>query len=329
MSVKLVYRQLQSQPTALLCAIAALIASFVLNIDQSHNCWFQGLWFRFNVDQSIHGHLGADVLWWFVLNTLCLVGAVSTFMFINNAFRLVKSTTLYYIGLTFIVLSSVPFLLYNFQPSSVVALSVSLATALLFFTLSRPKATLAVYTLFLLLSCTSLCVQAAIYLLPAFYIGLVQMRCLNIKTMAASLLGLITPYWIVWGFGIAHASTPQFPLFEYSIFDTLLQLPVPLAVGCACNIAAGVAMLIASAVKALAHNAPRRARLGFLDILQINILVLFFIDASNLLVYLPLFTVVWSFMGAHAFTTKPTRNVVATMIALPVIFIAISIWNYL
>ena len=263
------------------------------------------------------------------LNCVAIAGIYTIITLTNNAYRLIKSSTWYFVTLFFIALSPFAPLLSTLQPASLLGLTVVLTSALLFSTLARPKGTFSIYTIFLLLATAALAVEETLYFIPLFYVGMIQMRCINIKTVVASRLGRITPNWIMFGVDLASPAIPNIQLFEVGISEILKSMPLPQIAAAILTLTVGVAFLFTSISRSMAHSTARRARFGFLDLMLLNTLILIIIDAANISTYLTLYTLVWTFMAAHTFSVRTNSNHSIALIVIPVIFIAVSVWNYL
>lgn len=108
------------------------------------------------------------------------------------------------------------------DPAATCGLSDSLillATAILVITLifscyKSPNATQEMYLAAALISAASTIVIPAVALLPFLALGMIYMNIVRIKEMIAIGMGLITPWWILFGFGIIDFSDLQVPEIE-------------------------------------------------------------------------------------------------------------------
>lgn len=325
MSAKIISRFLQSRAFALVLACLAIILS--LSFGDERNVGYvpvnQGL---------LIGEEGAWLepggLSWF-LNIIVLTGIVMLLVLANRQFKLIKANTWYFAGLFFIIQLAFTPLFCQLSASTLLTAVVLLCTLLLFSTFANPKATETVFLLFLIISVSSFWISAGCFFIPVFILGMAQMRTIGFRTLTAMLLGLITPYWIIWGFELRPAFEIHWPHVGTSIADVIAGCPVPILIALIVEIAVALFLLVATTVKSLNYNAGRRAFNGFFELLTATLIFLVFVDASNFLIYVTMINAMLSFQAAHLFSTGKNESSYITFLLLPAIFIGLAIWNYL
>ncbi len=165
-----------------------------------------------------------------------------------------------------------------------------------------------------------------LYLLPAFVIGMSLMRASSVRTYAAMIIGLITPYWIIWGTGWIEGT-----FLDFSSLDIVFRLPTlsidilpPL-----CVILLGFITGINNLIKAYNESIQTRAFNGFITILSVYTALLLCIDNIHYMAYLPLLNICVSLQCAYFFSTHNKRIHTLLLYSLIILFIAWQIWIYL
>lgn len=143
-------------------------------------------------------------------------GFIILFAFILNhadtRYNIIKIRTSLPFFMTGLLLATNNFILGNIAESTS-ALFLILAIAALFNSYQEVKGEKAAFDLSVLVSLASLLWLKNLYLMPIFWIGMYMMKTLNLKSFAASLLGLATPYWFAF-FYFAYINNYD-PLINY------------------------------------------------------------------------------------------------------------------
>lgn len=130
-------------------------------------------------------------------------GCAIALWLLNKTYNFLPGPGAIFSAIFLIACGATPDLSATFSPGLTVAAVVLWSTYILFGLYGRRRATSQCLLLFSLLSWGSMAQQACLMLAPVFLAGLVLMRVGRPREFMASLLGLVTPYWIVLGLGIA------------------------------------------------------------------------------------------------------------------------------
>ena len=147
-------------------------------------------------------------------------------VYINRRFNVLRSLTSLVATMFLAMQVALPSLLGQFYGGSMLVLTVMLCVGTLFSVYSDNRGQRPVFLICCLLGAEALTQIACLLYVPVFLLGCVQMRIFGLRTFLASLLGLITPLWIVLGFGIVEPQTllqtPQtsFLTPAWSMFDS-------------------------------------------------------------------------------------------------------------
>lgn len=144
---------------------------------------------------------------WEELFSLALVASIGYLMIeANTHFSLIRTRTTMPVSL-YGIMATVLFFLHPFQWSQVVPLLFMMAIFHIFQSYESPRAPIPVYHSFLFLSIGSLLFPHITYLMPLFLVGMIPLRSMSLKSFVASLLGMITPYWFLFGYGFLTEQT--------------------------------------------------------------------------------------------------------------------------
>lgn len=231
------------------------------------------------------------------------VAAMLILLLLNKVHNVLRSMTSVYIAFFGTMMAATPNLFVQFYTGTVLLLIVALSLLLILGCYRDLRATPRVYLIFLLLSGFSATQYCFIFYLPVFLIACAQMRIFNGRTFVAAVLGIITPWWIMLGFGIITPSDIHLPRL-ISVFaavnyeDTVLLL---ITVGLTALLF--LTALTLNLFKAIAYNARSRAVNGVISITALATIVAMFADYRNLIAYVPLLDFFAALQAAHYLST--------------------------
>jgi len=159
------------------------------------------------------------------------------------------------------------------------------------------------------------------------FVGVAQMRVLSSKTTVAMLLGLITPFLIIAGFGGFNHLTVQLPVIK-SIFSTFSsQEIVPFAVASSCAFFFGIILLMLNFLKLVGYNARIRSAYGLMTVTLLATLAFAVIDYNYLPVYMPL--MIWgiAFQASHLIMSKNGQRTYIAVFSIILYCLYMFIWN--
>lgn len=244
----------------------------------------------------------------------------------NKRFNIMRSDTTLPSTLYMVMAASLPSLYGTFGSGCVLVLFM-LSVAYVLFCLGTDFDSLRrVFLLFAVTGALGLVDAVFLYYLPALLIGCIQMRIFSVRTLAAALLGIITPAWIGFGLGLVDPASIDMPWFGMSI----LELPatpgiVAMLAVSGITVLAGVFFISANILKVYSYNMQARARNGFYSIIFLVTALLAMLDCDNLPTYLPLLMAMTAYQAGHFFSTRATGRFAWIGIA---VFIAIYLGTY-
>lgn len=184
-----------------------------------------------------------------------------------------------------------------------------------------------VFLTFFILSTASLADYTILLYVPVFILGTAQMRIFSGRTIVAILLGLITPFWILGGFGVLNDITLRLPQME-SIFKSFSsQEVVPFIVAGVIIFFFSVLLLMANFIKLVGYNARIRSANGLMTVTLFATLVYTVIDYSNLPTYLPLMMWGAAFQAGHLIMSRNGQRTYLAVAGIVLLFLYLFIWN--
>lgn len=231
------------------------------------------------------------------------VSAMLILLLLNKVHNVLRSMTSVYIAFFGTMMAATPNLFVQFYTGTLLLLIVALSLLLILGCYRDVSATPRVYLIFLLLSGFTATQYCFLFYLPVFLIACAQMRIFNGRTFVAAILGIITPWWIMLGFGIitpADIHLPRlmsvFTVVDYE--DTVLLL---ITVGLTALLF--LTTLTLNIFKAIAYNARSRAVNGVISITALATIVAMCADYRNMIAYVPLLDFFAALQAAHYLST--------------------------
>lgn len=263
----------------------------------------------------------------FLIGTAITGGAAATLIYVTgdyNPFRLRSSVS----ATIFIaMLLSVPSTICGFYSGMYLLAVIILCILLLFSVYQNKSQTRRVFLVFFILSTAGLFQYSLFLYVPVMMIGTMQMRVFSAKTFVAMLLGLITPFWILCGFGILDPTSIEMPTMKnvFSVFDKEELLPFAIAAGSIFFF--GVLLLMLNFLKLVGYNARIRSAYGVMTVTLFATLLYSVIDYYNLPVYLPLMAWGTAFQVSHILMSRNGQRTYIAVILAAIYCIYLFVWN--
>ncbi len=246
---------------------------------------------------------------------------------INRAFNVLRSLTTLVAGLFFVMQLGLPSLLCQFYSGTLLALLMPVCSALLFSTYGSGAGQRRIFLAFFLTTLASFTnVSFALYL-PVLLIGCAQMRVFNGRALVAALLGMLTPPWLLIGFGIVRIDEIEIPgwLMAWSQWGDPHIARSLIVTGFTLLIA--VSFITTNLMKILSYNSRVRAYNGFLTMTLIATAVYTLLDFGSFRFYLPLLNCLTAYQAAHFFTYRRTRRGYIPILCLILIYCGFFVWS--
>lgn len=248
-------------------------------------------------------------------------------LLLNKWFNILRSPSNLFAGIFLILQMSLPDLMGQFYGGTLLCVVVLFSTIVLYCTYNRPFPRQPIFLIFFLLAVGSMTQYAYVFYLPVFFIGCAQMRILNIKTFLAAGIGILTPVWIMWGFGFITFENLEMPTFVnvFSALDSQETLQMLVSVGLTVMLLFVLGVL--NLLKVYNYNSKMRAYNGFISITSIVTVILIIIDYTNLAIYVPLLNCCAAFQIGHFFASNEYRRSYIAILGIIVAYCALYVWS--
>ena len=260
-----------------------------------------GTFFSFKGNLFKPGPLSAAI------NVMCLLATGGLMLALNKVFTYVRSTTRLFSSAFFLLQLANPQGLVSLNPGTVLCLVTAVATLPLFASFQDRHAQRSIFLIFALASAGTMFHYGFLVLIPAFILGFLNMGVLNLKGILAMLFGLVTPFWIVLGLGIA-SPTDFCPPHIQGIWaldldggiNTLLVLAAVTAV-------VGIVLAVMNLMTIMNYRMQTRAYNAFFVLTLLITVIAMCINCRDVAVLLPLLGLMVSIQVAHGHTLHATR----------------------
>lgn len=262
------------------------------------------------------------------LMVFALIGYLS--IEINTVFSLIRNRTTLH-ACMFWLISGICVFLHPFRLVHLIPLAFMLAFFQLFGSYEREECKSNAFNTFFCLSACSLLSPHFIYFCIPFLIGMIAFRSISFQTFLTGLLGIVLPYWFLFGYAFL---TDNMSLF-FSPFHSMITM-APISYGTISLsqwIAIGfisVCGLVSSAhYMTVSHQDKTKVRilLSFLIFIEVCIVVAFLLQPQHLI---PLFitqTFITSIMTSHLLVLTRTRFSFIMLISILVFLMCWAIYS--
>ena len=143
------------------------------------------------------------------------------------------------------------------------------------------------------------------------------MQTMNLRSFLAMILGIITPFWIVLGLGIADISDFTLPSYE-SAWAALRTPQLHLSIVYIAIITIFTVLLTClNLLQIINYKLQVRAYNGYLVYLSVASILMMAVDYPNAFIYLPVINLCFGVQFAHFFTLNShTRRYIAVIVLI-------------
>lgn len=301
---------------AVVGAIAAYIAGAVTAVPGS-----KGL----GLDSPNHWLTGAASL---NLAVLTYVVVAAMMVMVNRTFNLLRTLSLTFGAFFLLMVGALPMAMCQFYGGTLLVVLMLAAVSVMFTTFNNPSLTRRVFLAFFLLTAGALTQYGFVVYLPILLVGCGQMRIFRTRTFLAAAVGVVTPYWIAWGFGWITPATWHKPDFS-SVFAAMSTAEtVHFLVTEAVTIALLLTLTAINMIKIYSYNLRTRAMNGLIIVISAATALISGIDFTNMPFYYPLLCCCTAFQLGHFIRIRTERRSGYIMtLSVAVIYMALYIWR--
>lgn len=241
--------------------------------------------------------------------------------YLNKAYNLLRQMSMLHCSLFIIMEAATPPLLLTLSSGAVLCLTVLFCTAILFFDhLHATPDTRRIFLVFFLLSAGVSVQYAFLVYIPVFFIACIQLKLFSLKVLSAILMGIISPWIIMMGFGIVRPADLQMPVFllempQWTHPDTMLFLATV-----ALTVVLAILAWLQNLIKIISYNAQSRAMQNVVTTITIATIVAIVLDFRNIYAYLTLLNCVTAIQLTHMFVA--IHNFSKSYLAISILMLA-------
>lgn len=247
-------------------------------------------------------------------------------IYINKTFNVLRNPTILFASLFLILQIPITDIMGQLYGGTMLCVVMLICTFILFSTYNNQNP-YAIFLIFAILSLGTFFQYAFIFFIPVFVLGCMQMRILDLRIFVAATLGIITPPWILLGFGILDIKNivlPQFiGIYEQLSMHELLQMLITIGL----SIFVCIGAWLANIVNIISYNAKTRAYNGVFAILALTSILLIMADYTNYIIYVPMLNCCTALQLGHLFTIYEARRSYIGIISVFVVYLGLYIWG--
>lgn len=261
-----------------------------------------------------------------VLNLVGTAAVAVLIIAINREFNVLRSLTALVATMFVAMQLALPEALCYLNDGTLLAVVMLVCTALLFSVFGVGNGRQRLFLLFCVLGAAALWRLAFLFYLPVLLLGCAQMRVSTMRDLLAALLGVITPMWIVFGFGIVDPREVHLPVMVREWDAPLTHDAVRVMIVGGFTIVVGLCFTIANLMKILSYNARVRAFNGFFTLLFIATALLAVVNFNHLTFYTTLLNVMAAYQVGHFFTYRRHSKSFIPILLLILIYLGFFLW---
>lgn len=263
-----------------------------------------------------------------IINVVLMLGLMTLMVLLNRRHNILRAVTYLDVGLVALMQAAVPVALDGLNGGLLVAPVILLCMHRMFEAYADGHDMRGVFLSFLLLSAGASVEYAFVLFIPALWLMLAQMRIFTLRAMLASVMGIVTPWILLFGFGLVSPDDMALPHIR-SIFSVSQWLERPALITAAAGFTAllliGSVML--NVLKTIAYNARARAFNGALNLISAFAILAMVVDFGNLGAYLSLLNVCAAYQLTHYFVNYRYERQYLAVLAIAAIYILSFLWQ--
>lgn len=160
---------------------------------------------------------------WSDLGSMAIIAMTGYLMIeANTAFTLIRTRSTFHVSIYF-YLATVLFFLHTFDWTNLLPLIFLVIVYQLFLSYESQTAAIPIFHAFFFTSVGSMIFPQFICFVPLFLGSMISFRSISFKSIFAGILGLLTPYWLLFGYAFFFE---QMPLFTAPLQESIQFYPI-------------------------------------------------------------------------------------------------------
>lgn len=306
--------------------VVALVA-FIVAIVMSNNWSFEPFAENRGIAFDAVGSYSHNSVLSFVGSCVITFGTALVLIFANGKFSIIKGFSFLFAALFLIAMMCCPPAMCFLYGGDTFCLLNIISATLLISAYQHPDNTKEVFLAFCLLSLGACFHWGQIVLIAVFVAGCGQMMIFKPRILIAAIFGIVTPLWILLGFGIISVDDLKIPTSLNTIpFDNPAEISYVLAYT-AFSAFLCVVFGILNLLKFLSADTRTRSVNGFIFLLTLTAVILAAADYANLPIYIPFINCCAALQVGQFFTVTMTRRSYIPIIIICITYIALLIFG--
>lgn len=248
-------------------------------------------------------------------------------LLINKTYNLLRTMTWLPVGLFAIMQGAMPQQLLTLNSGPLVGLVIIIGLFMMFGTYDNPASNRTIFTAFLLMALGSTTQYCFAFFIPLFWVICLQMRVLTPRAFTASMLGIVTVWINMLGFGFIDFNSLHLPdirsIFASADGHSALYLLTVTGI----TVLMLIASVAANAMKAFAYNARARAFNGAFLLVSLTTIIAMVFDYDNCLAYVPLLNLNAAYQITHYFVNHRYERQYIAVIGIIGVYLALYFWR--
>lgn len=259
---------------------------------------------------------------------LAYVAVAMAMVIINRSYNLLRTLSLTFGAFFLAMLGALPMAMGQFYGGTLLVIVILAALSVIFATFNDPSATRRVFLAFFLVAAGALTQYGFVVYLPILLVGCGQMRVFRLRSFLAAVVGIVTPLWLAWGFGLIDFSDFAKPRFD-SVFKAMsTRETVHFLTTEAVTIVLMLTLTALNMIKIYSYNLRTRAMNGLLIVISVATALFSAIDFTNMPFYYPLLCCCTAFQLGHYMRIRADRRSCYIMLlGVMVVYTGLYIWR--
>lgn len=239
-----------------------------------------------------------------MINLLGLLATGSIMLALNKVFSFVRSVTRLFVSAFLLLQLAHPAGLVAFNAGTLLALVTAVSIMPLFASYQDRHSQRSIFLIFTLIAAGSMFHYCFLALIPAFLLGFLNMGVFNLKGLLAMLFGLITPFWIVLGLGIASPQDFVMPHINgiwNLVWTPQVSLELVLATATAVT---GITLAVMNLMTIMNYRMQTRVYNAFFVFVLITVIIALCLNYDEMTIFMPLLGLMVAVQMAHSYTLR-------------------------
>ena len=241
-----------------------------------------------------------------LINVAGILATGGIMLALNKVFSYVRSVTHLFVSAFFLLQVAHPSGLVSFNTGTLLCLVTALAIMPLFSSYQDRHSQRSIFLIFALIATGSMFHYGFLVLIPAFLLGFMNMGVFNLKGLLAMFFGLVTPFWIVLGLGIATPSDFVMPQVD-GVWNLAGKSRMTLVLA-SLTALLGIVLAVMNLMTIMNYRMQTRVYNAFFVFVLAALLIALCLDFGNVAIYLPLLGLMVAVQIAHVHTLRATMQ---------------------